>query len=308
MRIHDGRMIMGLPAFRESGASGISLQQEHDVLHSLQELVDHHAPDCVLLAGDLVDDVFAPRDLCWRKLFEFLAFLRRHRIPALAVRGNKDDARNYEAACRLPGVRDISEQLVKFKGIRILGVSHAATKNLRYMRRIAQKHGGRIDIVLAHAEFSRRPWLMLLATQMVVTGHFDTQLSRISDKALISMWSSPSQYAAIDTEGKDWRVSLFTAMPPDERLYARDDRATCKVRPPLFKAVALKRGGRLRFLPQPSIYRSLLFRRSYAKEISALMKARSRVALGSTAREIEERKLTEMGISKNVIGEFLSRA
>ncbi len=305
MHVEEGRPVTD---FRTADWSTRDQRQGLTVLYSLQELVKRHAPDCVLLAGDLVDDAFGPRNLYWQRLSEFLAFLGQRHVPVLAVRGNKDDSNRYEAVSRLPGFHDISERLVRFRGIAFLGVSHAATKNLRYMRQIAQRHSGRIDIVLAHAEFRRRPWLFSLAAQMLVTGHFDTRLSKIAGRAFLSLWSSPSQHAVIDISRRDWRIALFVAVTPEGHRHATSSRAVGKDHVPIFKAVALKRGGKLCFRSQPHAFRSLAFRTNYAAEVTSLLRARTKVSQKPAARQTESLRLTRQGVSKTLVREFLALA
>jgi len=309
MGLEDGQASHVFPELSGRAGTDSQLIGGQQVLHSLQRLVCRHRPDCVLLGGDIVDDMFCPaglRDTYWRVFSEFGIFLRRHGVPALAVRGNKDDVHTYEQACQQRGIRDISEQLVELDGLRLLGVSHAATEDLRYMRRLALHHRDPIDIVLAHAAYKRRPWLLMLNTQMLITGHFDTRLCIINGTALLSMWSSPFQYALVQTRGRNWRMNLYAS----GRIHVQqgDHRrpTTQKIRLQVFSAFVSRFRGRLRCSPQPQAIQALAYRRDYAAEIAALINARARVKRGLTSRVQEQRRLVDLGLPKSHVAELLA--
>src|SRR3990172_4735231 len=144
-------------------------------------------PDLALLEGDLVDDKSWQRDQFWKTLHKFVRFLSSRQVAVLAVRGNWDEPDEFKKLAKIRGFRDISERLVRFGPLSILGISHAASMDIRYMRALTERYPAPTDIVLAHAQYRRRPSLLLLNTSLIVTGHFDTRLSSIHSKLLLSM-------------------------------------------------------------------------------------------------------------------------
>jgi predicted phosphodiesterase len=179
-------------------------------LEQLIERIRGLRPDVVLLAGDLVNDKFGSRDgrtfgaeEYWDEVAGLLAFLSGSRIQTFFVRGNWDYSAKADrilrnATRRLRYVKDLSEQAANYRGVRFLGVSYAFANDLGKLKSLVRSSRQPVDIVLAHAEFKRRIWLFHLDAQLVITGHFDSQLSRVQNKVFISMDRFPAQYAVID--------------------------------------------------------------------------------------------------------------
>ncbi len=276
------------------------------VAQFLRRIVSFADPDAVLLAGDLVDDKLGPRDAYLDALSRFLHFLRRRRAAVLAVQGNWDDPRTYEEMAGSAAFTDISEHLVNYGPLSILGVSHEATQDIAFMRRMADGIHKPIDIVLAHCEFRRRPWLLLLNTRLVITGHFDTRLSLIHGKALLSMWDSPGSYALIQTHHQGWRVNLYVARPsymPHARM--RENGPAQAESLPLVASASLYRG-RLSCEPQSPVFADLAYRPNYTAEVEALINARQSIRDGLSTRIAEESSLNALGVPRKHVAEFLA--
>jgi hypothetical protein len=168
------------------------------------------------------------------------------------------------------------------------------------MRGLASQYQEPIDIVLTHAIFRRRPWLLLLNTRLVVTGHFDTGLSLIAGKALLSMWSSPHCYALIDTHGGNWRATLHVTNPSHMQplLQIRGLKQ--------LRATASLNRGKLTCSSQSESLQAMADRPNYAVEVEALLQARSRIQQGLSRRADEERQLATVGVPQVHVNEFLA--
>gem|GEM_PF-6383989 len=296
--------------------SDVVWDSEGVVLDRLQCLVRRHSPDAVLLAGDLVDnDKFGHRRVLWRRLYEFLESLGRLGIEAFAARGNWDEPRGYARACRLRGASDISERLVSYRGVKLLGVSNAATKDLRYMRDIAQRYRGPIDIVLAHAQYGRRPWLFTLNTRLIITGHFDIRLASINGTGFISLWNSPGQYALVEVRGSDWNATLFyrdgmgCRIPQEPRAKRKLYRLLDHIQRTgsAAKVLASCSGGECRRRATSPVFGllSTCTNSQYAREVRALLRARARVSRNPSRREEEMKRLRTIGVATGTATEFL---
>ncbi len=183
--------------------------------------IDEIHPDLVLLAGDLVNDMFGlvdskvvSKDEYWNDVYGLFHFLNERKIQTFFIRGNWDNSSDYDevvslAEKKLPYVKEISDKMVEYKGCRILGLSHDFTNSLEDIRTLSEKFQRQLDIVLAHTEHKRRIWLFHLNTKIIITGHFDRQLCQIQNKVFISLESFPGQYVVIDYQPTKYNIQYF---------------------------------------------------------------------------------------------------
>jgi predicted phosphodiesterase len=263
-------------------------------LELARQIEDIH-PDLVLLAGDLVNDMFGirdgefySRDKYWDDVYGLFDFLNEHRIQTFCIRGNWDNSSQYDKAIKLAGkkpsfVKEISEKVEEYKGLRILGLSHAFTNSLEDIRLLSEEFQEGLDLVLAHAEYKRRIWLFHLNTKLIITGHFDKQLCQIQDKVFISLGRFPAQYVVIDYEPTKFEICYF-----DKGIH----------RTVLRKAS---------FVNEKLIWRENRFKyyRQYANQVESLMAAKVELNLDRTKRQMIIDKLLKQGIAKRHIEEYL---
>lgn len=176
-------------------------------------------PDVVLFLGDYVGggmfitDDNIPQNTPIRKHegkkreiaangAELFKFLNGKKIYTYFIRGNHDDAETYEflieETFNLPYVKEISNKIIEYAGIRILGVPYQTTHSIREARKIKEKFSAPIDIVIAHAEYKRRVWLFELKAKFIITGHFGNELCSIGDKIYTSLSLARSEYVTIE--------------------------------------------------------------------------------------------------------------
>ncbi len=265
---------------------------------SLQKLtgqIEKIQPDLVLLAGDLVNDMIGISDgkvfsaqKYWDNVYSLLDFLNERKIQTFCIRGNWDNSQKYDriiklASKKLSYVKEISEKIVEFEGIRILGLSHTFTNSLEDIRLLSENFHEQLDLVLAHAEYKRRIWLFHLNAKLIITGHFDRQFCQIQDKVLISLERFPGQYALIDYKPAHYDIRYF-----DEGL----------LKPVMRKARYAK--GELAWKTNP--YQHL---RPYADDVESLMAAKTQLGLDKSKRDKIVNALLKRGIAKRHIEEYL---
>ena len=210
----------------------------------------------------------------------------KQEIQTFCIRGNWDYSKKADRIIRkaeknLAHFKDISDSVTEFRGLRILGLSYAYTDDLEAVRKLSAEFKQRVDLVLAHAAFSRRIHLFSLDTKLVVTGHFDSQLCRIQNKVFISLGHFPFHYAIVDY--KPTRVQI---------RYVNDEMET-----------EFTRGG-LTWTAKP--LRSLrLGSEKYADHVERLMKARVELEGDRTRRQAIIDSLVKKGVPKKHIEEYL---
>lgn len=189
---------------------------EHTELSDLQNLVNKNKPELVLLTGDLVDDKSGTehRKKYWGKLKEFFVFLDSSKIQTFFVEGNWD----YDIPKglvnfidkKLKYVKNISEKVEVFRGIKLMGIPYSFTRDLRETKYLVELFkDAHLDIILAHAENKRRIWLFHLNTNLLITGHYDKQLFQIKNKVFISLQNYPFQYVVINYNPTKYSISYF---------------------------------------------------------------------------------------------------
>lgn len=268
-------------------------------LHKLTGQIEKIQPDLVLLAGDLVNDMIGFSDgrvfstqKYWDNVYSLLDFLNERKIQTFCIRGNWDNSQKYDriiklASKKLSHVKEISEKIVEFEGLRILGLSHTFTNSLENTRRLSENFQERIDLVLAHAEYKRRIWLFHLNAKLIITGHFDSQLCRVHDKVFISLGHYPAQYVIIDYKPEQLDIRYV-----NKEIHANvlrkarfaSDRLTWKAKP-------------LRSLRPNS--------QNYADQIQRLISAKIELDADKTKRQTIIETLVKHGVPKRHIEEYL---
>lgn len=256
-------------------------------LVELKNLIEKVKPSLVLLAGDLVNDQ-NNFDIYWKNVYKLLEFLNKCEIQTFFIRGNWDESPYYEGLLKLvikklPFIKEISEKVEEFHGLKILGLSHSFTNNLKAIRDLSNKPQEPLDLVLAHSEYKRRIWLFHLNAKLIITGHFDKQLCQIRDKVFISLENFPSQYAVIDYQPTKYKISYFDG-----------DMHKTVIRKAEFS------NGKLAWKDKP--FRN---RRQYANRIENLMAAKTQLMPRNTKSEEIINKLLKCGISKRHIEEYV---
>jgi len=268
-------------------------------LQELTRQIDKIRPDLVLLAGDLVNDMFGMREgkffsaeQYWDDVYKLFTFLNERKIQVFCVRGNWDNSKQFDkvlkrATKNLKYIEDISERVVTHKDLRILGLSHAFTNDLEEVRLLSKKFRKQVDIVLAHAEYKRRIWLFHLNTKLIITGHFDSQLCQIQDKVFVSFGSFPSQYAIIDYDSTELKIR-----------YINKEISANVLRRAKFS------DGELIWRAKP--IRSLrLHSEKYANQVERLMEAKTKLESDNTKRKTMIDELVKYGVPKRHIEEYL---
>ena len=268
-------------------------------VQELTRQVDRIHPDLVLIAGDLVNDMFGIRggkffsaDKYWDDVYNLFTFLDERKIYTFCIRGNWDYSQKFDKVLKLASkklgyIKDISEKAVVHKGLRILGLSYAFTNDLEEVRLFTEKFQKRVDIVLAHAEYKRRIWLFHLNTKLIITGHFDSQLCRIQDKVFISLGSYPSQYAVIDYNPTEVNI----------RYVNKEIRANVSRRAKFIKEKLIWKSKPLQSLRAHS--------EKYANQIERLMAAKTELESDKTKRQTIIDKLVKYSVPKKHIEEYL---
>ena len=195
-------------------------------VQKLSELVDHVKPDLVLLAGDTVDNdkgkTQAKCPTCWQELGKFLDWLEESKIQCYVVRGNWDEKQDYTDLMQRPYtyIEEISQRQVEFRGIKILGIPHSASTTKADLHAALQRHPDPVDILLTHADGTRRMMLFEHPARLIITGHYDEKVSIVRNRAFISFSQFPNQYAVIDYSPDDLYISYlynerFRVQPED---------------------------------------------------------------------------------------------
>lgn len=167
-----------------------------DILAKLKNEIDAVEPSLILFAGDVINDGMNAEEHV-DEFTELLTYLEHRGIHSFTIEGNHDEYSDYDAVIRhidtLDYAKEISGELAEWNGITVVGVLYRYTHSLGQARQLQADFPRSYDIVLAHAERSRRIWLFELDAQYIITGHFAAILSQIQDHVFVSMGSYPAQ-------------------------------------------------------------------------------------------------------------------
>lgn len=171
-----------------------------DIVERLRGQIDDIDPDAVLFAGDVIGDGRNEKKHP-EEFMEVLSYLESQGVSSFIVQGNNDEVPAYSKLKKeisvLSHATEISKKVVYFEGTKILGVPFSYTNKLGDVRQIGDQFPESYDIVLAHAQKSRRIWLFELDTDLIITGHFSEELCQVKDKVFLSMDSYPEDSAVI---------------------------------------------------------------------------------------------------------------
>lgn len=272
-----------------------------DTLATLKTDIDEIYPSLVLFGGDVINDGGNSEE----HLTEFVELLRHLEdleVTSFTIQGNHDEYSSYDKLEQhmhhLEYADEISEEVVEFNGLKILGLPYSYTHYLRNARQISDEFPGEYDVVLAHAESSRRIWLFELVAQFIITGHFAEKLCQIQDSVFASMGSYPTDTVRIKPESGELSYTRRA-----DSYYASQDQYEAKVR--LNNGVLTWE--RDEHEPDAVTLRQLQDR-EYANQIERLLTAKTDV---KTANEAEKKdiveELLEIGIPKTHIREYIGR-
>lgn len=179
---------------------------DKNILETLKNEIAEEDPSLVLFAGDVINDGMNSEEHT-AEFIELLEHLEGLEITSFTIEGNHDEYSNYEAVVEktedLEYAREISGEVAEFEGLQVLGIPYSYTHRLRKARQISDEFPGSYDIVLAHAETSRRIWLLNLDAKLIVTGHVSEQLCKIQDHVFVSMSTYPSDRVVIDSGSEE---------------------------------------------------------------------------------------------------------
>lgn len=195
----------------------------------LTDLINRIKPDLVLLAGDTVDNdkgkTQAKCPTCWQELGKFLDFLEESKIQCYVVRGNWDEKQDYSDLMQRPyaHIAEISEKLVEFRGLKILGIPHDRTTTKADFYAALQSHPEPVDILLTHADGTRRMMLFEHPARLIITGHYDEKVSIVRGRAFVSFSQFPNQYGVINYGPDDihiaYRYNERFRIQPEDTFY-----------------------------------------------------------------------------------------
>lgn len=177
------------------------------------EIIDTHKPDIVLFGGDITGDGSCGTGYYFAFAY-LLQYLENCKINSVFIQGNHDTDFYYNKLIKKSSefkyAQEISGKSITIKGLTIIGVSFEDTKNKTRLKELICKNG-RYDIVLAHAELARRPWLFDFETRYIITGHYDIKFNYIDKKIFLSFFNDfpDRSYAIIDFEKKKEMISYF---------------------------------------------------------------------------------------------------
>jgi predicted phosphodiesterase len=257
-------------------------------LRALQEVVREVSPTVVMVAGDIVDNKSGDMEAFWHGVLAFFTYLSERGIAATYVRGNWDRSPWYDtlSQSQLPFIQNCTSRLVELAGLRILGVPHQFTNDLRSARALASVFPERVDIVLAHAENMRRVWLLRLNARVIVTGHFDEQIAQVRDKLFISTWNFPRHFVVLGWKARQLDI---------EYRYS-----TSAPRSSTRRATFSKKGLLWRDRPFADS-------REYGVRLDALLNARERLLSGLADKKALEQELLALGVLEGHVREYLAR-
>jgi predicted phosphodiesterase len=179
-------------------------------LEYIKNKISNIKPSLVLMAGDVIGESSTIHVVDFLDLLEFLD---KEKINTFFIQGNHDEVPAYESLLRdiksLHYIKEISNKIVEFDGIKILGIPFSFTNKIKNVRKIKEIYPEKVDIILAHSEYGRRIWLFELESKLIISGHFGVQICKIFDKVLVGSDGFPNNYAIIDYENTEMTITYF---------------------------------------------------------------------------------------------------
>jgi predicted phosphohydrolase len=274
---------------------------DEDILETLKSEIQDIDPSLVLFAGDVINDGMNSEEHT-TEFIELLESLEDLEITSFTIEGNHDEYSNYEAVVErtrdLEYASEISEEVAEFDGLEILGIPYSDTHRLGNARKIADEFSESYDVVLAHAETSRRIWLLELDAKLIVTGHVSEQLCEIQDHIFVSMASYPSDRVVINSE-----LNELLYRRHSDSFFASQDEYEAEVRVEDGELVWLRDE-----YEEDKVNLRKLSESDYPENFEKLISAKNRVR---KVGEEEEREIIESlldsGIPKTHIREYINR-
>jgi len=179
--------------FVEAGVPSYS-EKFRNVIDYWKVIVNEN-PDLVLLAGDITGDGSCGHGY-HMPFLTLVSLLEKAKTPTLFLRGDNDLDSYYDFASKVVThytyVNEVSDQVVKHKGINILGLSFQATRNKGSLKAYINHRDEPIDILFCHSELKRRTHLFESNAPIIITGHFDNKLCCIDNKIFVSLSNDSS--------------------------------------------------------------------------------------------------------------------
>lgn len=272
-----------------------------NILKRLKAEIDEVSPSLVLFGGDVINDG-GNKEEHVTDFLELLDYLEELETPSFTIQGNHDAYSNYEAVVDhirgLDFAEEISEKVVEFDDLSILGVPYKYTNDLGRARKISEEFPATVDIVLAHAASRRRVWLFELDTDYIITGHFGSQVCRIQNQVFASLHSYPGTHIVLNP--RDGELSYIRSSASNA---SSDERYASRVR--------VKTDG-LEWLSDESGRESAdlggLDGSDFGKRVEALISAKREVEdVDAKQERVIIEGLLEMGVPKTHIREYIAR-
>ena len=181
-----------------------------NVYEHVTKIFDHHKPDILMLAGDLIP----PRV---ERFYEILEHASQTSEIYL-VRGNHDgDEYDIERISAIRNCHEISGKLVTSHNISILGLGYNETYYLRILRPLIEKTKAKVDIVLTHAEQRRLLPICQIKPKLVLRGHFGLGRCEVDGIPIVSP-IYPYCYAVVETRnGEIEELASWFLCPKSEK-------------------------------------------------------------------------------------------
>lgn len=196
--------------------------EQGTILENIKNKISKIKPSLVLMAGDVISE---GRNIHNVDFLNLLEFLDKEKINTFFIQGNHDEVPAYESLLRdiksLHYIKEISNKIVEFNNIKILGIPFSFTNKLENLRKINEIYPTKVDIILAHSEYARRIWLFELQSKLIITGHFGAKFCKIFDKVLVELDLFPYNYAIIDYETTEQTITYFRK--PISRVRSKTD-------------------------------------------------------------------------------------
>jgi len=178
-------------------------------------IVDKENPEIVLLSGDITGDGSCGHGF-QNALKIFFLLLETRKIQSYFISGNHDPDKNYSDLLKfthqLSFPQEISNQMINYKGLNILGINFDCSASLTRMKQmLSDLEGLPVDICLAHSEIKRRIRLFETNASLIVTGHYDRKLMPFMNSIFISLdndWEEVSYATAVFQNGYLLQASL----------------------------------------------------------------------------------------------------
>jgi len=139
-------------------ATRLTLDRYQRIRRYLQ-IIEEEKAEVVLFAGDVTGDGFCGHGFQYAFLL-LLTLLEQRKIQSYFISGNHDPSANYQVVVdqvkNFQFTQEISDQLVQFNGINILGINYNQSKSKRTLKAFIKKHQEGADIVVAHSQLKRR--------------------------------------------------------------------------------------------------------------------------------------------------------